>query len=100
MRSGSMFNTAIAGADLPKYLPSDNDPPFTYHRWLANRHIFQIDEIKAVPYTPVSHPFVERLIGRIRRELLDQVFFRNRPDLEKAATCPTLLQPFPTTHVA
>jgi transposase InsO family protein len=34
-------------------------------------------------YTPISHPVVERLIGSIRRELLDQVFFWNRIDLER-----------------
>jgi hypothetical protein len=40
-------------------------------------------EIKTVPYTPLSHPFVERLIGTIRREYLDQVLFWNASDLER-----------------
>ena len=62
---------------------SDNDPLFTYHRWLANLRILEIDEVKTVPYTPVSHPFVERLIGSIRRELLVQIFFWNTVDLER-----------------
>ena len=84
-----------------KYLPSDNDPLFTYHRWLANLRILEIDEVKTVPYTPISHPFVERLIGSIRRELLDQVFFWNSVDLEKkTATFPTLFQPFANPRVA
>ena len=30
----------------------------------------------------MSHPFVERLIGTIRREHLDRVFFWNTVDLE------------------
>jgi len=30
----------------------------------------------------MSHPFVERLIGSIRRELLDQTFFWTATDLE------------------
>ena len=67
----------------PKYLSSDNDPLFTYHQWKANLRILEIDELKTVPYTPLSHPFVERLIGSIRRELLDQVFFWNVDDLER-----------------
>ena len=33
--------------------------------------------------TPVSHPFVERLIGTIRREYLDRAFFWNAQDLER-----------------
>ncbi len=78
-----MLNTAIARMGVPKYLSSDNDPLFTCHRWLANLRILEIDEVKTVPYPPISHPFVERLIGSIRRELLDQVFFWNSVDLEK-----------------
>ncbi len=78
-----MFNKAIARTAVPKYLSSDNDPPFTYHRWLANLRILEIDDLKTVPYTPISHPFVERLTGSLRRELLDQVFFWNTVDWER-----------------
>jgi transposase InsO family protein len=42
-----------------------------------------IEPVKTVPYVPVSHPFVARLIGTIRRELLDQSLFWNLPDLER-----------------
>jgi putative transposase len=66
-----MFNKIISGLSLPKYLSSDNDPLFTFHRWQANLRIMDIEEIKTVPYTPISHPFVERVIGTVRRELLD-----------------------------
>ena len=31
----------------------------------------------------LSHPFVDRLIGTIRREYLEHLFFRNAPDLER-----------------
>ena len=78
-----MFNSAISNQGAPHYLSSDNDPLFRYHRWKANLRILEIDEIKSIPYTPQSHPFVERLIGTIRREYLDQVFFWNALDLER-----------------
>jgi len=39
--------------------------------------------VRSVPYAPVSHPFVERLIGTIRREYLDRMFFWNKLDLEQ-----------------
>ncbi len=68
-----MFNRATAGQPLPKYLSTDHDPLFHFHRWLANLRVLAIEEIKSVPYVPVSHPFVERLIGTIRREYLDRV---------------------------
>ena len=45
--------------------------------------ILEIDEIKIVPRVPMSHPFVERLIGTIRQEFLDQVLFWNGGDLER-----------------
>ena len=66
-----MFNHAVAGQLLPKRLSSDHDPLFRFHRWLANLRVLEIEEIKSVPWAPVSHPFVERLIGTIRRMYLD-----------------------------
>ncbi len=78
-----MFNHAVAGQPLPKYVSTDHDPLFRFHRWLANLRVLDIEEIKSVPYAPVSHPFVERLIGTIRREVLDQMFFWNALDLTR-----------------
>jgi hypothetical protein len=39
--------------------------------------------MKSVPCALLSHPFVERLIGTIRREYFDQVFFWNAADLAR-----------------
>jgi len=78
-----MFNRIISGKQPPRYLSSDHDPLFEYHQWQANLRILEIDPIKSVPYTPISHPFVERRIGTIRREFLDQTLFCNVVDLER-----------------
>ncbi len=78
-----MFNKAISGMGIPKYVSSDHDPLFEYQRWQANLRILDVEEIKTVPHTPVSHPFVERLIGTLRREFLDHVIFWNARDLER-----------------
>lgn len=43
--------------------------------------ILEIQEIKTVPYVPISHPFIERLIGTCRREFLDKILFWNKRDL-------------------
>ena len=48
----------------------------------ANLRILEVSEIKSVPYVPLSHPFVERLIGTIRREYLDRILFWTTADLE------------------
>lgn len=51
------------------------------------RSILEVDQIKTVPYVPMSHPFVERLIGTIRHENLDHVPFWNAKDLERKHSC-------------
>ena len=76
-----MFNTVVSSGDTPKHLSSDNDPRFLYHQWQASLRISGADEIKTIPYTPLSHPFIERLLGTIRREYLDLVRFWNANDL-------------------
>jgi hypothetical protein len=48
----------------------------------ANLRVLEVTEIKTVPYVPLSHPFVERLIGTVRREYLDQILFWTTADLE------------------
>ena len=78
-----MFNAAIQGQGAPRRLSTDHDPLLEAHRWMANLRILEIDEIKTVPHVPLSHPFVERLIGTTRREFLDQVLFWNARDLER-----------------
>ena len=78
-----MFNQALRGhRSLPKYLSSDNDPLYRFPQWQANLRILEVAEIKTVPYVPWSHPFVERLIGTLRRECLDRTLFWTSADLE------------------
>lgn len=77
-----MVNDATSGRGWPVRVSSDNDPLFQYHRWKANLRVLDIEELKSLPHVPMSHPFVERLIGSVRRELLDQTFFWTANDLE------------------
>ncbi len=78
-----MFNRATRGLPQPKYVSSDHDPLYRFHQWQANLRILGVKDIKTVPYVPVSHPFVERLIGTIRRECLDRTLFWTAADLER-----------------
>ena len=77
-----MLNEIISGKSLPKYLSSDNDPVFLFHRWKANLRILEIEEIKSVPGILTSHPFVERVIRSIKRECLDHTLFFNKHNLK------------------
>ena len=67
---------------LLKRLSSDHDPLYRFHQWRANLRVLQVTEVKSVPYVPLSHPFVERLIGTLRRECVDQLLFWSASDLE------------------
>ena len=78
----AMFQQAIQGQSLPKYLSTDNDPLYQFHQWQANLRVLEVVEIKTVPYVPLSHPFVERLVGTLRRECLDRTLFWTTADLE------------------
>ena len=77
-----MFNRATRCHTPPTYLSSDHDPMYRFHQWPANLWILDVKEIKTVPYVPLSHPFVERLIGTVRRECLDRTLFWTAADLE------------------
>ena len=77
-----MFNRATRGDTPPTYVRSDHDPLYRFHQWQANLRILDVKEIKSIPYVPLSHPFVERLIGTIRRECLDRTLFWTTADLE------------------
>ena len=77
-----MFQQAIRQQSVPNYLSTDNDPLYRFHQWQANLRVLEVLEIKTVPGVPLSHPFVERLVGTIRRECLDQTLFWTTADLE------------------
>ena len=64
-------------------MSTGHDPLFRFHRWRANLRILDIEELKSTPFVPRSHPFIERLIGTVRREYLDQVFVWNGLDLQR-----------------
>ena len=78
-----MFNEVISGKSLPKYLSSDNDPLFLFHRWQCDLRVLDVEELKSVPGTPTSHPFIERVVGTTRREYLDHTVFFNERDLQE-----------------
>ena len=75
-----MFNHVIRGLSCPTRLSSNNDPLYQFRQWHAN---LRVTEVKSVPHVPPSHPFVERLIGTLRRECVDRMRFWSASDLEQ-----------------
>jgi hypothetical protein len=87
-----MFNHAIGGQRaMPKHLGSDYGPLFTFERWRACLRILDVIKIKTEPYVPISHPFVERLIGIVRVSG-SHVVLDGRRSRKQAARVPELLQ--------
>jgi putative transposase len=73
----------IRGQTTPNYLSTDNDSLYRFPPRQANLRVLEVTEIKTVPYVPLSHPFVERLIGTVRRECVDRMLFWAATDLEE-----------------
>ena len=49
---------------------------------IGQRNTSSTSKCKTVPYVTLSHPFLERLIGTLRRECLDRTLFWTATDLE------------------
>ena len=73
---------AFAYDTAPSYLLRDRDG--IYSSYFANRvRGMGIEEVLIAPHSPWQNPFVERLIGSIRRECLDHVLVINEAHLRR-----------------
>jgi putative transposase len=52
-----MFNCITAGRPKPKYLSTDYDPLFRFHRWRANLRVLEVEEIRSLPHARVSQDY-------------------------------------------
>jgi hypothetical protein len=75
MRSAIVFKPATLLSPHRALIQRKNRQPFSSKRAAT--------AIKTVPYAPLSHPFVERVIGTFRRECLDRLLFWTAADLER-----------------
>jgi hypothetical protein len=73
--SSTSGSSGVTGASTRGYTSCFSWLEQRYLEWKANLRVLEIEEIQPIPHVPMSHPFVERLIGSIRRELLDHTLF-------------------------
>ena len=66
----------------PRYLLRDRDTLYGT-RFRSRVHSLSIEEVLTAPRSPWQNPFVERLIGSIRRECLNHVIILNQPHLKR-----------------
>ncbi len=77
------FRNATPYDNVPKYIIHDNDPVFksrNFKKLLDDSCVTAITTGKEAPW---QNPYAERVIGSIRRELLDYVIPMNERHLEK-----------------
>jgi putative transposase len=73
---------AFPGDEAPRYLLRDRDRIYgtTFRQRVTH---MGITEVVIAPHSPWQNPYVERLIGSIRRDLLDQVIVLNEGHLRR-----------------
>jgi putative transposase len=71
--------------EAPQYLLRDRDRVYATHFRQRMRHM-RIEEVLSTPRSPWQNPYVERVIGSIRRELLDHVIIINEQHLRRLLT--------------
>jgi transposase InsO family protein len=83
--SAQQMVEAFPWDSAPKYLLRDRDAIFgeTFRRRVAG---LGIDEVLSAPRSPWQNPYVERLIGTLRRECFDHVIVLNASHARRILT--------------
>jgi putative transposase len=55
---------------------------FRFKTWKQDLEFYDISGIKSVPQVPFSHPFIESLIGTVRRDFTDRTILWSKRDDE------------------
>jgi putative transposase len=71
--------------EAPRYLLRDRDRIYGTH-FRRRVHHMGINEVMTTPRSPWQNPYVERLIGSIRRECLEQVIVLHERHLQRLLT--------------
>ena len=84
----------------PRYLLRDRDAVYGV-AFSSRAQTMGIHEVKTAPRSPWQNPYVERLIGTLRRECLDHVVVLNETHLRRLLSdVPHLLPPRQNTPLA
>jgi transposase InsO family protein len=83
--TAQQLREAFAFTSPPKYLRRDRDRIYglEFH---ARAFALGLEELRIAPRSPWQSPYVERLIGSIRRECLDHVIVFNQAHLHRLLT--------------
>jgi len=80
--TGQQLVDAFPWKAAPQYLLRDRDAVYGLE-FSSRAHSLGIHEVKTAPHSPWQNPYVERLIGTLRRECLDHVVVLNETHLRR-----------------
>ena len=83
--TGRQIVEAFPGDTAPKYLLRDRDGTYG-DAFVSAVKSLGMEELKSAPRSPWQNPFVERVIGSIRRELTDHVIVLGERHLHRVLT--------------
>ena len=75
-------STREEGTSAPKYLLRDRDGIFGLE-FQHQAQVLELEELRIAPRAPWQSPYVERLIGSVRRECLDHIIVLSRSHLHQ-----------------
>jgi putative transposase len=78
--TGQQLREAFAFTSPPKYLLRDRDGVYGLE-FQGRAQALGVEEVRIAPRSPWQSPYVERLIGSVRRECLDHVIALNQTHL-------------------
>ena len=87
--TAQQIRNAFPWDTAPRFLLRDRDGTYG-HNFLACLEAMEVDEVLTAPQSPWQNPYVDRLIGSMRRECVDHVIVlneRSRPASPAAASC-------------
>ena len=80
--TGQQLREAFAFTSPPKYLLRDRDSIYGL-QFQGRAQALGLEEVRIAPRSPWQSPYVERLIGSVRRECLDHVIVLNQAHLHR-----------------
>ena len=80
--TAQQIRNAFPWDTAPQFLLRDRDGTYG-HNFRACLEAMEIDEVLTAPQSPWQNPYVERLIGSMRRECVDHVIVLNERSLHR-----------------
>ena len=80
--TAQQIRNAFPWDTAPRFLLRDRDGTYG-HNFRACLEAMEIDEVLTAPQSPWQNPYVERLIGSMRRECVDHVIVLNERSLHR-----------------